>query len=245
MIKSRIFLYELKRAILSKAYAFLLLLIGVYTVYTLKTSVLRGFADTAPFSEWSFMNYLFSIAPLLLTILLFYVSRVFSPYEKNVMRITSSMPFSGPMYFLIKLAVITLAYIFAALLAITACFVFYGTVFEFLNFKIFAICMALVLIPQLLFLLGVGLWVSRLNHNFAFVLIAFIFLLSISGFTPPYYFDILGSSIMQIPQNSIPLNGVISFAVPTDFFASRVILCILGVLLIIAGCQTYKSMKGE
>lgn len=48
---------------------------------------------------------------------------------------------------------------------------------------------------------------------------------------------------MSILRELFPLNGVISFAVPIDFSVSRVILCILGTLLIIAGCQRYKSMK--
>lgn len=242
MTKSVIFKYEMKRVILSKAYVLLLLLICTYSVYTLKFNILRGFADTAPYSEWSFMNYLFLIAPFLSAILLFYVSRLYSPYEKNVMMITSSTPFSGSMYFFIKLIVITLACIFAALLAILACFVFYGTVFEFFDFRIFAFCMALVLIPQLLFIQGIGIWLSRLHHNLAFVLIAIIFLVSVSRIAPPYYFDILGNSIMKIPQNAIPHNGVIPFALPLSYALSRFILCILGIVLIFAGCKNYKAM---
>ena len=241
MIKTKIFLYEFKRIFVSKAYLFLLLLIGAYSVYTLKTVVLRGFADTAPFSEWSFMNYLFSLAPFLSILLLLYISRLFSPYEKSVMQITSSTSFSGAMYFFIKLAVITLAYIFAALLVIVACFMFYALVFDFFNYRIFTICIGLVLVPQLLFLQGVGLWVSKLQHNFSFALIALIFFANFIKLTPPNYLDVLGYSIMQIPQNAIPLKGVIPFSVPADFLISRVVLCVLGILLIIAGCQKYKQ----
>lgn len=239
MIKLRIFKYEMKRLILSKAYIFLLILVCAYSLYILKAGILPGFANTAPFSEWSFMNYLFIIAPFLSIILLFYVSRLFSPYEKNVMRITSSMPFSGPMYFFIKLAVITLAYIFAAFMAIIACFIFYGTVFEFYDFKIFAVCIALVLIPQMLFLQGIGIWLGKIRHTLAIVLIALIFFTASIDVSLPYYFDIMGETVMQIPQGAIPHNGVISFDIPLSFSISRIILCALGMLLIFTGCKRY------
>jgi hypothetical protein len=243
LIKYKIFSYELKRTIFSKSYAFLALLIGIYSVYILKTSVLRGFADTAPFSEWSFMYYLFSIIPFLLTILLFYISRLFSPYEKNVMRITSSMPFSSSLYFFIKLIVAAFTFLFAAFLAIIASFIFYGKVFNYFNFKIFITCIGLVLIPNLLLIQGLGIWVSRLQHNLTFALIGLVFLLSLNRFASSYYFDILGNSIMRIPLNTIPINGFISFAVPRDFYLSRIVLSIIGMILIICGCKEYTSMQ--
>lgn len=241
MIKLRIFYYELNRAIFSKAYAFLLLLVCVYSVYALKTIVLRGFANTAPFSEWTFMKYLFSISPFLVAILLFYVSRLFSPHEKNVERMTSSMPLSGPMYFLIKLAVIALAYIFAAIIAIAVCFVFYGTIFDFFDYKLFVNCILLALVPQMLFLQGIGIWASKVHHSLNYILLALILFVSFIRFEPSYYFDILGSAILQIPQTATPINGVIPFVVPAEFSFSRVILSFIGILLIISGCFNYKK----
>ncbi len=245
MIKTRIFSYELKRVIISKAYLFFLIVICVYSFYTLSTSVLRGFANTAPFSEWSFVNYLLMMTPLLSAVLLFYMSRLFSPYEKNAMRITSSTPFYGPNYFFIKIAVVMLAFILAALLAVAACLLFYATVFSYYDYTTHMVCLALVLLPQLLFLSGVGLWISRLHHNLVYALIALLLFISLAGVTMPYYLDILGSSILQIPYNSVPADGSIPFIIPADYLLSRVALCVCGLLLIVAGCRRYKTLKAD
>jgi hypothetical protein len=240
LTRSKVLFYELKRAILSKPYVFLLLLVGVFSFYTLKTSVLRGFADTAPFSEWTFMSYLFSIVPFLSAIALFFTSRLFSPYEKNVMHIVSAVPFSRPLYLLIRLAVITLAWAVAALLSITACLVFYRVVFGATIFRSFAICVLLAIVSPLLLLQGAGLWLSRWRPNLAIVLIALVFFAGFARFSPPYWLDVLGRSIMQVPQEAMPLKGVIAFVVPRGFLVSRLILCALGIILMAAGCFRLK-----
>lgn len=245
MNKYKIFHYELRRVIFAKGYVFLLILILLYSSYTIKTSVLHGYANTAPFSEWSFIQYLLSITPFLSTILLFYLSKLYSPSEKKVMNITSSMKFSGPLYFFIKISVVAIAYLFATLLALIVCFIFYGKVFGFYDYKNFMSCILLVLIPQLVLILGIGLWISKINYNFSYVLIALIFILSLKNDTSSYYLDFLGSSIMKIPMNQIPVKGVIAYVIPNDYIVSRVLFSIIGISLILIGCMRYNMVRGE
>ncbi|HBE12718.1 MAG TPA: hypothetical protein DCY74_00965, partial [Clostridiales bacterium] len=63
------------------------------------------------------------------------------------------------------------------------------------------LCATLVLIPQMLLLMGAGLWLSGINHNLAYIIIALVFFMSFSS-SP--FLDIPGGSIMAIPANAIP-----------------------------------------
>ena len=67
------------------------------------------------------------------------------------------------------------------------------------------LCATLVLIPQMLLLMGAGLWLSGINHNLAYIIIALVFFMSFSS-SP--FLDIPGGSIMAIPANAIPVRGV-------------------------------------
>jgi hypothetical protein len=241
----KIFCYEFKRAVLSKAYLLLLLLLTAYCAYTIKTTVLFGAADTAPFSRWSFTGYLFSASPILSAILLFYVSGLFSPREKSVNAITSSAPLSNAAYAFTKLSVILLAYAFAAAAAAVLCFIFYAAVFDFYRFSGFAVCILIVLVPQMIFLLGTGIWASKLNHNLAFLLIALIFFESFISAAPPVWLDVIGSSLMRIPDGSIPIKGVIPYDVPTGYIVSRAVLCVIGAALSAVYCITVNSSYSE
>jgi hypothetical protein len=205
--------------------------------------VLCGYADTAPFSEWSFLNYLFLMAPFLGSILIFYISRLYSPNDRKVMKITSTMQFSGPIYFLLKLLVVTLTYLIAVILTVVACFIFYWKVFDFTNYGKLSICIILVLVPHLLLLQGVGIWLSKVKQNLSFLLILLLFLSSTIGDMPSYFLDVLGNSILQIPRDQIPIGGSIAFTLPNEFVVSRIVFSLIGIVLIIAGCLCYQPTR--
>jgi hypothetical protein len=145
------------------------------------------------------------------------------------------------MYFFIKLTAIAAAYLIAVVIAISACFVFYGVVFQYYDLTVFLSGIGLILVPQLLFFLGAGIWACRLQHNLSFLLLALIFLAGIYQFSPNYYLDVLGNSILGIPRNAVPLKGVIAYQVPADYIIARIILGVIGAVLIYAGCKRYKS----
>lgn len=230
----------MKLTILTKSYAFFVALVTIYAVYLLKTNVLFGVADTAPFSAWSFIDYLLSFLPLLAALLLLYVARLFSPHEIDVRKVTVAMPFFGPLYFFIKISVIMIACIIEILLIITACSIFYGLVFSFFDLQQLIFYTSLILIAPLFFILGLGLLMCKINHHLAYVLLAIVFFLSFLRFSPSYFFDIFGYSLMQIPNQAIPIGGIISFVVPIGFGVTRVIFFILGLFMILISCLKYK-----
>ena len=63
MDKAKIFRYELRRVVFSKPFLFITALTLIYALYLLKTDILFGYADTAPFSAWSFLAYLSICTP--------------------------------------------------------------------------------------------------------------------------------------------------------------------------------------
>jgi hypothetical protein len=126
--------------------------------------------------------------------------------------------------------------VLAALAAIVAFFAFSWIVFGFHEFARLGACGALVLIPQLLFIMGAGLWAGRLHHNLALGLLGLLFFARFIPFDPPYYLDVLGSSILRITEAAIPDKGSIPFVVPTGFSVSRLVFSAVGMLLIVAGC---------
>lgn len=243
MVSSKIFWYELKRTVFTKAYAFLLLLILLYAVYVLKTSVVMGVDDTAPFSLWTFISYLLTFVPLLQAILLFFAARLFSPHENDVEKVTSSMPFSGSFYRLIKISVIAIAYIAAVLAIVIAGSVFYGWAFGFFDLREFAVCVSLILIAPLFFMLGLGLLLGEIRHTLAYVLLAVVFLFSFLNFSPACFFDVFGYSLMRIPGKAIPKAGIIPFIVPGSFWATRAAFAALGLLMIGISCMNGKPKR--
>lgn len=241
MIKSKIFFYELKRTILSKSFAFLLLIVVAYSIFLLRTKVMYGVFDTAPFSEWTFISFLLALLPLLFTILLVFTSRLFSPNELSVKKLTASAPFSGHTYFLIRLMIIMTAYILAAASSIAVCFAYYSALFDVNDFLPFLFCILLVLLSQMLFITGAGVILCKINPNFAFFAIAVVFILSFSGTVLPYYADFMGSSILNGLPDAIPINGYIPFDVPSEFVLSRIVFGIVGLILLWLGSMHYQS----
>lgn len=240
---TKIYLYELRRALLSKTTLFLMVLAAAYAAYLFKTQVLFGVAGTAPFSQWSFLQYLFQLLPLLATIILLFVSKLYAPAEKNTRKIIAATPFSPSLYFYIRLAVFVTLYLLAAGVTIGICFLFYGAVLGYTAFHTLAFCILLALLPQLFLILGLGLFLGQINHNLPLALIATLFIVSAVGIAPPYYADFMGYSIMSIPARAIPTNGHIPFDVPAEYLGSRIVFCLIGIALIAISGRSYSSLK--
>lgn len=236
--------YELKRSLVSREYGFLLLLIMAYAVYTLKTTVLPGYAGTAPFSEWTFANYLLVISPVLSMILLFHVSRLSSPSERDAATITSATPGAGPVYVFLRLLVASTGWLIASVAAAAAGVAFLGIIFGEVRPVAYLACAALVLLPAFALLLGLGLWAGKLHHNLPLALIVLVFAVRLvpAGSSP--LLDLLGVSLLRVADSAIPVAGEVPFALAPGYLLSRVVLAAIGVALAVAGAPRFPVRRG-
>lgn len=240
---NKIYMYELRRAALSKTYFFSLILVAIYSIFLLKTQLIYGVVDTAPFSQWSFMQYLLTLSPILTAIILIYVSKLCGPGEKGIRSITAAMPFSPALYYFIRLAVFVSLYAIAAAVSILLCFLYYALVFDFYAFHTLISCIILVFMPQLFLILGIGLVLGQVNHNLPLALIALIFVIGAAGISLPYGFDIVGYSLLQTAHKAIPVKGYITFELPPEYIVRCIFFCMIGTVLIIFSGRRYVLQK--
>ncbi|MDE6280478.1 MAG: hypothetical protein K2M15_01585, partial [Oscillospiraceae bacterium] len=98
----KLFRYELRRVLLSKLFFVVLLVCLGFGWLTLTTVTIRGTAHTAPFSPWSFGDYLSRLLPLLCLGELCLVSVFTSRRERAVQIITQTTPINPGRYALIR-----------------------------------------------------------------------------------------------------------------------------------------------
>ena len=134
MNRYKIFKYELKRILVNKVFAVLLVITAFYSWQILDREIVMGVAYTAPFSQWSYGAFLGNILPLLSITLLFFVTYLFSQKEKMVGTITSATPADPVKYGLTKWSAILVGYVLIAAVVIGISMVFYSRTFEFWDF---------------------------------------------------------------------------------------------------------------
>ena len=98
----KLFRYELRRVLLSKLLFMVLLVCLGHGWLTLTTVTIRGTAHTAPFSPWSFGDYLSRLLPLLCLGELCLVSVFTSRRERAAQIITHTTPIDPRRYALIR-----------------------------------------------------------------------------------------------------------------------------------------------
>lgn len=233
----RVFKYELRRILGAKSFLLLIALVGGFSLFLIRTSVLRGVGGTAPFSPWSFGSYLLGLSPLFCAIVLFSVARLFGKEERMAGRLMSAAPFPTGRQLLIKTASVAVAWLLSVLLACLLCFAFYLYVFRFYANGSNLVCLLLILVPQLLFFTGAGLCLGRIHHATCYALIALIFVASLSGVPLPAFADPMGGSLLAGLAGTIPDKGVVPFAVPADYLISRALYAVAGIGLTALACS--------
>jgi hypothetical protein len=228
--------YELRRVLFSKPYLLLTACTLAYACFLLKTQTMLGFNDTAPYSEWTFLAYLLKLSPFLTSVSLFFAARQTTPKEKAVEALASATPMPASVRHTLMTAALGAGYLLAAILTVSAYFVFCARVFA-LTLRIGYLSLAaLVLLPQAVFFTGLGLWLGRIGSNLAYALIAFLFFAAFIGLTLPPGLDVLGSSVLIKAAGVTVQKGVIPFALPDGYLLSRTGITALG-LALITGCM--------
>ena len=94
--------YEVLRLAYNKKYFYMLLIESLFASHILMSFVSVGKDGTAPFSSWTYSNFLSLIGPILSIILVLLCMSVFSEKEIAVRKIIFSAPLSESKYYLLN-----------------------------------------------------------------------------------------------------------------------------------------------
>jgi len=225
--KGTIFKYEIKRLLLSKEYLLLLVATILYGTSLLRSMVIFGTNYTAPFSHLTFGTYCASLAPFLFILLLVLCARQMKSSERGAETIISATPMPMPVFRLLRYDAIACAFLLAAALPVTACFVCYRLVFNYTAFGELLLSSLFQLIPSAVFLFGIAIFMGKWSAAAVYVLLAVVLIVSVFQIPLPGFIDIMGSSS--------------DFELTPAFITVRTVLTGIGIVFILASLFTSRK----
>ena len=174
----KIFLYECKRLILNKFFFGILFVLLFYGWQVLTGATILGVSHTAPFSPWSFGDYLSRMLPLLWIGMLFFLTFYTSPKARRAAVLMDATPMPPKQYALARCAAALTGGVLLSLLCMGEAAVFYGRMFHWYGWGSLLLPALTVLLPALVFALGSGWLLGRLRTWLVYVWMAVPFLLA-------------------------------------------------------------------
>ena len=152
----KIFGYECRRLLWNKFFVGLLLVLLFYGWQVLTGATLLGVAHTAPFSPWSFGDYLGQMTPLLWIGALFFLTFFTSGKARRAAVLTDATQADPRRYALARSAAALAGTALLALACLGEAAVFYGACFAWYGWGELALPALAALVPPLVFALGSG-----------------------------------------------------------------------------------------
>ena len=165
----KIFRYECRRLLWNKFFVGLLLVLLFYGWQVLTGATILGVSQTAPFSPWSFGDYLSRMVPLLWIGSLFFLTFFTSGKARRVAVLTDAAPMEPRRYALARCAAALAGAALLALACLAEAAVFYGWYFDWYGWEELALPALAALVPPLLFALGSGWLLGRLRPWLVYV----------------------------------------------------------------------------
>ena len=220
----------------------MLLIESLFAFYILMSFVFEGKDGTAPFSKWTYSQFLTLIGPLLSSLLVLLCMSVFSEKEIAVRKIIFSAPLSESKYYLLKASAITAVFVFTASVPILLSFAYYAYYFNFYAYAEFLLPILSFLLPSHVLVLGLAMVAGRINSRLLYLLLPVLFL----GFFYmglPVWFDLFGNNFLTWPLRlSLGVfEGPIPYTLPGEFLYSRLIFIFAGVSLLALACRGSKK----
>ncbi len=165
----KIFGYECKRLLCNKFFFGLVLVTLFYGWQVLDRATILGVSHTAPFSPWSFGDYLCRMLPLLWVGALFFLTFFTSKAEKRRESLTLATPVTPAAYRLVRGFSALAGTALLALMVLLLAAVFYGGMFGWYDWGTLLLPALLTLAPPLVFALGSGYYLGQLRPWLLFV----------------------------------------------------------------------------
>lgn len=221
----KIFHYELRRLLLNKLFIGILATSLVYGGLTLTTATILGTANTAPFSPWSFGEYLSRLLPMICLGELFFLTFFTSRQEQQAAVITQATPVPQRKYAAVRCGAVLLGTAVLALCVVGLCWGFYVRLFHWTGFSELLAPLVLTLLPAVVFCLGLGWALGRIHPALVYVLMAAVFLLSWAPLPQALGFS-LGSFFTDYPRTLGVLDP--AFSVPASVLCGRAAYFLIG-----------------
>ncbi|MDS0527740.1 hypothetical protein NNC19_18785 [Clostridium sp. SHJSY1] len=236
----RLLKYELKRLIINKFFLGLLIISAFYSYQVMGGDIILGVANTAPFSGWSYGEYLAKELPILLVTLLFFVSFLYSRQEKSVQTLTKATPINPFKFQMLRYGTIIIGFLLISVIPIGYSMWFYKVNFHFTDFESLVFPTVITLLPAMLFVLGLGVLGGRFNQGIIFVFMVAVILLSY--FQLPYVIDLLGGSFLERYPASLDIVEP-AFTIPVSVLIGKAIYCLSGLIMMILFTGKKESAK--
>ena len=244
MINLVLLKYEIRRLILTKKYFYMILILFVWTVDVLMRLVINGFYYTAPFSQWSYSEFINLFSPILFIILILLCTSIFSESEKSVKNIIYSTKVSESKYYIMKGSGVFVVFIITTVIPIIISFVYYAFLFEYTEYQYFILPILLFIIPTSIFIFGLSIFLGKINNKLLYVLIPFTFIMGALNLRSlPVWIDVFGNNFVQDYGLHFIMGSdsdVVPYIIPNDFLCSRLVFVALGILLFIFACKPKK-----
>lgn len=240
MQSNKIFVYEIRRMLFSREYLLLTLALLAYSLFLIRSRVMFGTGYTAPFSQWTFSDYVSSTMVLALILLVAMCSKLFTETEIQASSILRSTPTSYGVYRALRLASITLLYMVSVGLSAGACYIYYVSVFGETNWLPLAGVWGLLVVPSSLFVLGITLFAGSFSWGWIQLVLAGLLSLEIFRIPLPEMFDIRGASLLNGLQSSDQ-----PFAMPAAFILGRCLIAGVGLALVVLSFRRTMGQAGE
>ena len=159
----KIFRYECRRLLLNKFFAGLVLVLLAYGAMVLESATILGVSHTAPFSPWSFGDYLSRMLPLLWVGAAFFLTFFTSGRARRAMALTDAAPMDARRYAWARCAAALAGTALMALCCLLEAAVFYGRYFGWYAWGSLLLPALATLAPALVFALGCGWLLARIR----------------------------------------------------------------------------------
>ena len=168
----KIFLYECKRLIFNKFFCGILFVLLFYGWQVLSNATILGVSHTAPFSAWSFGDYLSRMLPLLWIGVLFFLTFFTSAKARRAAVLTDATQTSPRRYALARCSAALMGTVLLTLACLVEAAVFYGRYFGWYAWGELLVPTIVTLIPALVFALGSGWLLGRIRPWLIYVWMA-------------------------------------------------------------------------
>ena len=225
----KIFRYECRRLLWNKFLGGLLLVLLFYGWQVLSRVTILGVSHTAPFSPWSFGDYLSRMLPLLWIGMLFFLTFYTSPKARRAAVLMDATPMPPKQYALVRCAAALTGGALLSLLCMGEAAVFYGRMFRWYNWGSLLLPALVTLLPALVFALGSGWLLGQLRPWLVYVWMAAPFLFT--AIPLPTALGLYnGRFFTEYPLTLGTLDP--GFSLPADAAAAQIALLAVGTAIL-------------
>ena len=231
---SKIFRYECRRLLWNKFFIGLAVVLLLYGALVLHAVTILGVSHTAPFSPWSFGDYLSRMLPLLWIGMLFFLTFYTSSKARRAAALTDAAPMPQKKYALARCGAALTGGVLLSLLCMGEAAVFYGRMFGWYSWGSLLLPALATLLPALVFALGSGWLLGQIRPWLVYVWMAVPFLPA--ALPLPEVLSLWnGRFFTEYPLTLGTLDP--AFTLPASIAAVQIGLLVLGAVLLGTGAK--------